>query len=100
MTYNIGDRVRIINPVFTTYGREGTVTSLYGPYSLFSYDLSVHVDGTPHAAAFLTREVAPVVPDSLYDAIVDVIDAIKTDERSLDTDEYAGRIVQAILKNR
>ena len=59
MNYSVGDRVRIVDETFVTCGQEGTVTSLYGPHSLFSYDLVVLVDGQRHPAAFLTREIEP-----------------------------------------
>lgn len=33
----------------------------------------------------------------VYDRIIEVIDRVKSDDRHLDTDEYAGGIVNAIL---
>lgn len=36
--------------------------------------------------------------DATYDAIVQIIDRVKSDEPSLDTDEYVGMIMDAVRK--
>lgn len=43
-----------------------------------------------------TEIAAQRVSDAAYDAICEVIDRVKMDERSLDTDEYASEILAAL----
>jgi hypothetical protein len=59
-------------------------------------DVSAWDDVVKVRGAYLDQLGRVVIDSDQYAAVCDAIDRVKTDDRSLDTDEYAGMVLDAI----